>query len=135
MCEKVTVAQAKQYIDLIIAGNSTYLASQLIDRERTSLRNAAARYYPNWKKQLPATHPVNTGVTKQGPRKSAQCSVQPPKLVKPKVVIETQLIIEFVSRVDLGETVEAAAQALGLNKNHLLAAAKRYAPEWSPCSV
>lgn len=131
MCEKITVAQAKKYIDLIVSGSSTYLAAAIVGRERTSLRNAAARYYPNWKQCLPANHPVNTGVTEQGPRTKQLVKQQPPKQIKPKVVISNQKVIEFITHVESGESVEIAAQALGENKNHLLAAAKRYMPEFT----
>lgn len=130
MCKKVTATEAKKYIDLILSGNSTYLASSILGRERTSLRNAAARCYPRWKEQLPSNHPVNTGAVEQ-PKRSKSI-IQPPKQVKPKVAaISNQKVIEFVSRVDSGESTEKAALALDESKNRLIAAARRYMPEWT----
>lgn len=130
MCEKVTVAQAKKYIDLIVSGSSTYLAAAIVGRERTSLRNAAARYYPRWKDSLPANHPVNTGSTEQPKRGKPVAAQQPPKKERVKVLVTNDQVLDFVSRVDSGQTAEDAALHIGLSKNQLLAAAKRYMPEW-----
>lgn len=130
MCGKVTVAQAKKYIDLIISGSSTYLAASIVGRERTSLRNAAARYYPRWKEQLPANHPVNTGLTAQGPRKKTSAELQPPNVEKVRALVTPEQVFDFVSRVDMGQLADVAAQHVGMSKNQLLAAAKRHMPSW-----